>query len=66
MALAHAPLTCYATLLDVELSLETAPEFFASEEDTYPTGLMFLAERFQHLLAAEGRRLVVASCQASR
>ena len=41
------------TLLDQELGLETAPEFFASEEDTYATGLMFLAERFQHFLVAE-------------
>ena len=49
---AHAPLTCYVTLLDIELGLETAPEFFKSEEETYATGLMFLAERFQHLLAA--------------
>jgi hypothetical protein len=52
-ALAHAPLTCYVTLLDQELGLEAAPEFFASEEDVYATGLMFLAERFQYLLAAE-------------
>jgi hypothetical protein len=52
-ALAHAPLTCYVTLLDQELGLEAAPEFFATEEDTYATGLMFLAERFQHLLVAE-------------
>ena len=51
-ALAHAPLSCYVTLLDVEFGLETAPEFFASDEDTYATGLMFLAERFQHLLGA--------------
>jgi hypothetical protein len=51
--LARAPITCYVTLLDVELGLEKEPEFFASEEETYATGLMFLAERFQHLLAAE-------------
>lgn len=52
-ALARAPLTCYVTLLDIELGFETAPEFFASDEDTYSTGLMFLAERFEYLLAAE-------------
>ena len=51
--LARAPVTCYVTLLDIELGLETAPEFFTSDEETYATGLMFLAERFQHLLAAE-------------
>jgi hypothetical protein len=52
-ALAHAPLACYVALLDIELGLEAAPGFFASEEETYATGIMFLAERFQHLLAAE-------------
>ena len=52
-ALARAPVTCYVTLLEIELGLSAAPEFFATDEDTYATGLMFLAERFQHLLAAE-------------
>jgi hypothetical protein len=51
--LARAPVTCYVTLLEVELGLREAPDFFATDEDTYSTGLMFLAERFQHLLAAE-------------
>lgn len=51
-ALAQAPLTCYVTLLDIELGLEEAPEYFGSDEETYATGLMFLAERFQLLLAA--------------
>ncbi|MGH3079285.1 MAG: DUF3800 domain-containing protein [Gaiellaceae bacterium] len=41
------------TLLDVELGLEQEPEFFTSDEETCATGLMFLAQRFQHLLAAE-------------
>lgn len=49
-AIARAPVTCYVTLLDVELGHEVAPEFFSSDEDTYATGLMFLAERFQLLL----------------
>jgi hypothetical protein len=51
-ALAHAPLRCYVTLLDVQLGLAQAPEFFLRDEDTYATGLMFLAERFQLLLQA--------------
>ena len=51
--LARAPITCYVTLLDIELGLEKEPEFFATDEDTYATGLMFLAERFEHLLEAE-------------
>jgi len=53
-ALGHAPVRCYVTLLDIELGLTVEPGFFASDEDTYATGLMFLAERFQHLLEAEG------------
>ena len=50
--LARAPVSCYVTLLDVELGTTAAPEFFRSEEDIYATGLMFLAERFQLLLEA--------------
>jgi Protein of unknown function (DUF3800) len=52
-ALAHAPIRCYVTLLDIGLGLRDAPEFFATDEDTYATGLMFLAERFQLLLEQE-------------
>lgn len=51
-ALARSPLRCYVTLLDIELGLEAAPTFFATDEDVYATGLMFLAERFQLLLEA--------------
>ena len=54
------PVTCYVTLLEIELGTAEAPEFFATDEDTYATGLMFLAERFQHLLpAAEDVGLIV-------
>ncbi|MGH3005429.1 MAG: DUF3800 domain-containing protein [Gaiellaceae bacterium] len=52
-ALAAAPFTCYVTLLEQELGRETFPEFFGEPEDTYGTALMFLAERFHHLLAEE-------------
>src|SRR4051794_524052 len=48
--LGRAPIRCYVSLLDIELGLSAAPEFFATDEDTYATGLMFLAERFQLLL----------------
>ncbi|MCL4289782.1 MAG: DUF3800 domain-containing protein [Thermoleophilia bacterium] len=48
--LARSPLRCYVTLLDIELGASVAPEFFATDEDAYSTGLMFLAERFQLLL----------------
>jgi hypothetical protein len=51
-ALAQAPIRCYVTLLDIELGRRDAPEFFLTDEDTYSTGLMFLAERFQLLLEA--------------
>ena len=51
--LAAAPLTAYVTLLDLELGPEREPDFFGSPEDVYATGLMFLAERFHHLLEAE-------------
>jgi hypothetical protein len=50
--LARSPVRGYITLLDTELGLEQTPEFFGSDEDTYATGLMFLAERFQLLLAS--------------
>ena len=48
--IAAAPVRCYVTLLDIELGARDAPEFFASDDDVYATGLMFLAERFQLLL----------------
>lgn len=48
--LARSPLRCYVTLLDIELGANVAPTFFATDEDVYSTGLMFLAERFQLLL----------------
>lgn len=51
-ALARSPVRCYVTLLDIELGATATPEFFANDEDTYSTGLMFLAERFQLLLEA--------------
>ena len=53
-ALARLPLRCYVTLLDIELGRQVAPTFFESDEDTYATGLMFLAERFELLLEAAG------------
>ena len=51
--LSHAPLTAYVTLLDIELGLRQEPDFFTDDDTTYSTGLIFLAERFQFLLAAE-------------
>jgi hypothetical protein len=52
-ALAAAPFTAYVSLLDLELGRDREPDFFRSPEDVYATGLMFLAERFHHLLDSE-------------
>lgn len=51
--LASAPVTVFVTLLDQQAGRESHPEHFGSAEDTYSTGLMFLAERFHKLLEAE-------------
>jgi hypothetical protein len=51
--LAAAPVTAFVTLLDQGAGRESHPEHFGSAEDTYSTGLMFLAERFHKLLEAE-------------
>jgi len=56
-ALARARAAFYVVLLDLRAGPEVFPpsehSFFRSGEETYATGLMFLAERFHHLLAAE-------------
>lgn len=51
-ALAASPVTAYVVLLDLTRGRAEFPEFFATNEDAYATALMFLAERFHHLLAA--------------
>ena len=51
-ALARAPFTAYVTLLDLEAGAEL-PQFFGTPERTYGTALMFVSERFHHLLEAE-------------
>jgi hypothetical protein len=51
--LARAPATCFVCVLDLERGRAEEPEFFKSDEETYATALMFLAERFQHHLQAE-------------
>jgi hypothetical protein len=56
-ALAAAPFTWYVAVMDLERGpTEFPPEthqFFRSPEDVYATALMFLAERFHHLLEEE-------------
>jgi len=56
-ALGDGPFTAYVTVLDLKTGPREFPTkeftFFRSPEDVYATALMFLAERFQHLLAAE-------------
>ncbi len=51
-ALARAPVTAYVTLLDLAAGAQLT-EFFGSPERTYGTALMFVSERFHHLLDAE-------------
>jgi hypothetical protein len=51
--LAAAPVTAYVTLLDQRAGRVAHPQHFATPEDTYATGLMFLAERFHRRLEAE-------------
>lgn len=56
-ALAAAPFTAYVCVMDTDRGpVEFPPDehaFFRSPEDVYATALMFLAERFQHLLAED-------------
>lgn len=59
-SLSRAPFTAYVTLLDLERGAEL-PDFFGTPEQTYGTALMFVSERFHHLLEAEDELgLVVA------
>jgi hypothetical protein len=51
--LAAAPVTAFVAMLDQQAGRESYPEHFATAEDTYSTGLMFLAERFHRLLETE-------------
>ncbi len=52
--LAEAPFICFVTILDLDRGPTVFPaeehSYFRSPEDVYATALMFLAERFQHLL----------------
>ena len=56
-ALAGAPFTCYVVVMDLDAGPKIFPPkdhaYFRSEEEVYGTALMFLAERFHHLLTAE-------------
>jgi hypothetical protein len=55
--LAAAPFTAYVAVMDLDAGPEVFPPaehaFFRSPEDVYGTALMFLAERFHHLLVEE-------------
>jgi hypothetical protein len=56
-SLAEAPFTAYVVVMDLDAGPEVFPPtehaFFRSPEDVYGTALMFLAERFHHLLVEE-------------
>jgi hypothetical protein len=55
--LSGVPFTAYVVIMDLDAGPEVFPPaehaFFRSAEDVYGTALMFLAERFHHLLAEE-------------
>lgn len=55
--LAAAPVTAYVAVMDTDRGPGEFPPaehaFFRSPEDVYATALMFLAERYQHLLTEE-------------
>jgi hypothetical protein len=50
-AIAGAPITCFVIVLQPSEGRKRSPEMFASDEDTYATALMFVAERFQRFLS---------------
>ena len=50
-AVAGSDITCFVVVLRPLAGRKSHPELFASDEDTYATALMFLAERFQRFLA---------------
>jgi hypothetical protein len=52
-AIADAPITCFVIVLKPQDGRRQSPEMFASDEDTYATALMFVAERFQRFLSRE-------------
>ncbi len=49
-AVASSPVTCFVTVLRPIAARRGGSQLFDSEEDTYATGLTFLAERFQRFL----------------
>jgi hypothetical protein len=57
VALSAAPFTAYVAVMDLDRGPEVFPPnehaYFRSSEDVYGTALMFLAERFHHLLQSE-------------
>ncbi len=53
--LSEAPITCFVVILRPIAGRreEATKHFFESDEDTYATGLTFIAERFQRFLSVE-------------
>jgi len=51
--LAGLPIQCFTTVLWPDVGKGHYEQFFATEEDTYATALMFIAERFQRFLVQE-------------
>lgn len=58
-AIAASPVTCFVTILRPIAGRRDGSPLFASEEDTYATGLTFLAERFQRFLEDHDSHVVI-------
>lgn len=50
-ALAESPIICSVVVLRPLAGRQVVPRFFVDDDETYATGLMFLAERFQRYLS---------------
>jgi hypothetical protein len=57
--LAGAPIVCLVVVLRPVAGRRVRPDLFASDEDTYATALMFLAERYQRSLVRADEHGVV-------
>jgi hypothetical protein len=53
-AIAASPVTCFVVVLRPIAGRREESRFFESDEDTYATGLTFIAERFQRFLEDHG------------
>src|ERR1700723_2667761 len=52
-ALVAAPITCFTVVLRPLAARQRRPDLFATDDDVYANGLMYLAERYQRFLARQ-------------